>query len=279
MAVDVRDLIKKDKQFPSDLTGKAGYVPVVNPGETAHTHQAFVAQNHPAIIGGNATVSGNVFTFEPCECWDSTRLVYLQTTENKSVTLPSTVNATQIKYYFYLVKLVADGSCEFRAYLAKTGASSPATDAEVSNYRYRCFGRTFTDGVAVNCVVIGDTILFVQASKCISAVNLTTSYATIDHSDLLDVDELLGVQYGLYSPSTTIVAYICYSSLDGTNLECRIGRNGGHTIDEHGGAWGWSDDGVLPMLPYTSARKFSANIGTSPYAKLLYKSVRLKLSF
>jgi len=274
MAIDPRTYINYDKRHPASLSGEAGKALVVNSGENGYETASYSTGHHNDILGGDATVSGNTLTFTPCTAWDSTRLILLETTADTDVDLPETVSATQILYFIYLVKLDSDGSCEFRAYTAKTGAGSPEEDAEITHYRYRTFWRTFTDGAAVLAVLTGNYLTFGKSSQCVSTVSLTNLFATVDHSDLLDVDALDLIEYGGKSSSGAAV-YIL-SSLDGTNFEnfqvCLAGSN----TDTNILAWGYYNYSIFKLTPFVSTRQFKLDT-SSAGAALLFKTVKLKL--
>jgi len=273
MAADARLLVSIDKRFPASLAGEAGKVLFVNSEEDGYDHQTLASQHHNDILGGDATVSANTLTFTPCGCWDSTRTVYLETTGNETVALPTTTGTGQTKYFVFLVRLVADSSHEFRAYATKAAVES---DAEVSHYRYRTPWRTLATGVAIQAVLVGNTLAFAKASENRSTQTVTNAYATVDHTDLFDPADILEIKYGCFETSGAAVS--CTSSLDSTNVEAVIGNsyqsNLGDTANE---AWGpvWA---YIPMgyLPFTTARKFKLNT-TAANFRLAFRAIKLRL--
>lgn len=276
MTIDARTYVNFDKRHPASLAGGAGKTLVVNSGENAYELATFSSGHHNDIFGGNATVSANTITFEPCSCWDSTRLVWLETIADKTVVLPSTTDTVQTKYYIYLVKLDSDGSCEWRAYTAKAGAgaNSPEVDTDITQWRYRTFWRTLTTGVAVLAVLTRNILSFVKSSQNISTVALTTSYATVNHADLLDVDAIDEIWYGVKDVTGVSDAYV-YASLDGTNMDFQLFRAYMTNSDTDINSWGTvGSGGFFGFCAYVPTRKFK---GTTNVPKLAFKAVKLKL--
>ena len=104
--------------------------------------QSAVRGTRNSIDGGNITVSGNTLTITPCTCWDSTRLIYLTTTENKALVLGSDVSAT---YLIAQVRLAADSSVVFKAY---ADLAAIAADALQNAFRVIDFWQNTVAGVA-----------------------------------------------------------------------------------------------------------------------------------
>lgn len=262
MTADARALVALDKRFPASLTGDAGKALVVNPGETAYVHGIIAAQHHNDIIGGDATVSANTLTFLPCGAWDSGRTVYLETTGNKTVALPTDVAEGQTKFYVFLVRLVADASHEFRAYTSKAAVES---DAEVSYYRYRTPWRTLATGVAIQAVLVGNILAFSKTSENRSTQVITNSYAEIDHTDLFDPSDILEIRYGSYEPASSEV--FCTTSLNGVDPEVALPQT---RFAPAGDA-----DGIV-VFPFTTTRKFKLST-TAANFRLTFRVIKLRL--
>jgi len=124
------------------------------------------------IRGGDVTVSGQTLTIAPCSCKDSTGATRLYTGTNKTVVLAGTAN--QI-FHVFMVRLVADGSVEFRAYTTEGAVES---DAEVDAWRWRTFAINNGSGVTFAHVVKGMLLTFTGTCPTVtSTMNTATSVA------------------------------------------------------------------------------------------------------
>jgi hypothetical protein len=156
------------------------------------------------IDGGDITTSGQTITVTPTGCWDSTRLVWFETTVNKTVTASSTNNEEQ---YVFLVKLVSDGTCEFRRYTTYAGAGS---DAQVSAYRFISWAKNNGSGVLMPYRQVGDRIDWLSLSEMPvinSAVGAT--YASYSVSNVIPTS-LCAAWSPINDPGVTNVLYFSY---------------------------------------------------------------------
>ncbi len=169
------------------------------------------------IDGGDITTSGQTITITATGCWDSTRLVWLETTVSKTVTASSTNNQEQ---YVFLVKLASDGSCEFRRYTTYAGA---AADAQVSAWRFVSWGKNNSSGVLMQYVQVANRIQWIGAAANTPLVtsSLTTSFASYSLTSVMPVTYIKKWRLIGNQGAGVIIHY----SMDGTNT---IGR---HTDD------------------------------------------------
>jgi hypothetical protein len=150
------------------------------------------------ILGGDASVSGNIITFTPCSCWDSTRSVFLETTTDKTVDFGTpTANTT---YYLYAVKLTG-GTCEFRKYPNSTDVDA---DSGITAYRLRTFWRT--NGAQQVCPgkLTGNVLAFytpyivVGSALVLSTSGETSASGTVetDVASYFPVDNIIEIKTG-----------------------------------------------------------------------------------
>jgi len=111
------------------------------------------------IRGGDVTVSGNTLTITPTSCKDSTGQVALYTGSNKTCVLPGTNNGD---FYIFIVRLVSDSSCEFRAYTTYAG---PSSDAQIDKWRFVSFAKNNGSGVTMPFIQLGDRIDWITSTN------------------------------------------------------------------------------------------------------------------
>ena len=128
---------------PADYSGPGVWENQSSPfGDIGPTITATVPMQGD-IRGGGTTVSGNTLTIAPCSCKDSTGLIPLYTGVDKTVILTGTVNQL---FHIFMVRLVSDGSVEFRAYTTEAGVES---DAQVDAWRWIDFWKNNGSGVSI----------------------------------------------------------------------------------------------------------------------------------
>lgn len=159
------------------------------------------------ISGGDVTVSGNTLTITPTTCLDSGLTTKLYTSANQTLVIPSAANT---EYFVFLVKLVAGGTFEFRAYTTLAGVAS---DAAVDKYRFVSWCKTDGSSVVMPFIQNDDTIEFLGANLPQISATLTTSLASYAVSTVVSV-LCSEITYKSYNS----VAYSASYSFDGTNI-------------------------------------------------------------
>jgi hypothetical protein len=133
---------------------------------------------HNDIIGGDVTkTAATTLSITACRCWDSTRLVLLETTEAKTITAPTGSSwAANTTYHIYQVRVISGLTIEFRAYATEGGA---AADATINAYRWRAFWRTDGSGNLVPGKCVKNLLAFATPFIPVgSALVLSTSGET-----------------------------------------------------------------------------------------------------
>jgi len=193
---------------------------------------------HNDIIGGNITVSGNTLTIEPCGCWDSTRSVWLETSVNKDVILPSDVNQD---YFVFEVRLVADGTSDFKAYMTING---PESDALVDAWRQVSFAKNNGAGVIMPFRQNGDDIYYSAATSSGNLPQLTATVAAT----------LTGYPLSTVIP-TLLKGYVEIRSLAGGGIA--FSQNGTDVV------WEIASEAVHPLIPANDTLYFRYSSSSS----------------
>ena len=175
---------------------------------------------HNDIIGGDITVSANTLTITPCGCWDSTRTVWLESTENDAVVIPSTNN---LDSDVYIVRIAADSSIDFKSY-DHTGAG-PAGDATVNAYRRISFSKNDGTGVVMPFVQIEDHIEWITSVMPQITASLTASFVSYGLNTVIPntVWKLAGIYTVPVSGNTEF-------SYGGTTVDVTVGNTASGTV-------------------------------------------------
>ena len=165
--------------FTGDDVGKVLTI-VAGP---AAAYEPPIAPAHNDIIGGDITVAGNTLTIKPCGCWDSTRTVWLETTENKTIVLSGTINQD---FFGFIVRLL-DGTFGLRAY---TTLVEPLSDNQINAWRQITYAKNNGSGVTMPYIQVGNRIAWITSNRPILTPSLTTSYVVYSISSLLPIASL-----------------------------------------------------------------------------------------
>lgn len=168
------------------------------------------------IIGGDITVSANTLTITACGAWDSTKLIWLETTVNKTLVIPS-VNSTL--YYVFLVRLVSDSSLEFRSYTTEAG---PASDTQINAYRFISIAKTNGSAVVMPFRQIGNRYDFITADRPSVTATTTSSYVSYTLSSLLPTGLLETITFVNDNTLSTAVS-LSYNGTDLVGILLSIG--------------------------------------------------------
>jgi len=136
------------------------------------------------IRGYNASSSGNVVTVTPGSCMDSTGTIALETSENKTVTLPGTVNGD---FHIFVVRKTSDSSTEIRAYSTVAG---PASDTAIDSWRRLSFAKNNGSGVTMPFIQVGDRIDWITASKPQITATTTNAYVAYSVNNIIPISVL-----------------------------------------------------------------------------------------
>lgn len=135
------------------------------------------------IRGFDITKTGaNQITIFAGSCLDSTGLIPLSTATSKTATVPSTANTP---YYIFVVKLVSDGSCEFRLYTTEAAIES---DTQVSAWRKLDYCRTNGSNNCSDFVSVGGWHYNILATDSVTQSGVTTSPTAMSLSVQVPVD-------------------------------------------------------------------------------------------
>jgi hypothetical protein len=208
------------------------------------------------IFGGDITkTAANTLTIQPMSCLDSALAVKLYFDSAKTVTIPSVANTI---YHLFIVRKVADGLCEVRAYTTEAGVAS---DVQVNAYRWIGFWRTNSSTTCVIGLQVGDHLFFGKSSENVLSSGITTSYATISHAAMIPVSRIASIHYGVRDASVGSGEYII-ASIDGTNTAAMLGTPAASTSDTTNAAWSAGAGTQGTLIPFSDSMQFKSSTGT-----------------
>lgn len=237
------------------------------------------------IIGGDAshgTDAVNDLDFAPILCMDSTNgsAIYSATTLIKQLDAAWAVGnaggllngskAINTVYKWYALLKDSDQSVDF-GFLALADAIGSYLPAGYSKYRFLGFRHTNAAGAWAGFTQNGDYINGWTASENILSTGITTSYAVVDHTVLIDTSHIELIEYGVRD--ATLGANITASDDGGTNASFFIGRTSSSINDADANIWGSSAYGKAGLKPYSATRKFNTSSGT---LDLLCQAIKFK---
>jgi hypothetical protein len=197
------------------------------------------------IRGGDITVSGNTLTITPTSCKDSTGQVALYTGLNKTCVLPATNNGD---FYIFIVRLVSNSSCDFRAYSTYAG---PSSDAQIDRWRFISFAKNNGLGVTMPYIQIGGRIDWItKTSQPVIAAILTNSLTPYNIAAVLPVALLTEVVLA----NTAGAASAFTGSYDGSTI---------NTLTYASNSTDVVKDNILPVASYYAASAGGALLATS----------------
>lgn len=215
------------------------------------------------IRGGDITKTGaNQLTITAISCLDSTGLVELYTSTSLTLSIPSVANTV---YHIFIVKLVAGGTIEFRAY---TTEAAVASDAQVSKFRWVGFWKTNGSSNCVQGLLSGDCFAFLKASESVFVSGFSsTTFAALTLTSVIPVSRVTEIYLGLTSSSVddNFVSF----SIDGTNTTAHTrGYSSSSLMGDTLGPWGYGTSAfALRQIPikdgalYAKVASGSVNIG------------------
>ena len=271
VATNVQDALEELK---GDIEAKADPDDVVDTG-FGEMPTGIVMQG---FIGGDASLdtdSDHDIAFAPFLCKNSTNevVIYSTSTITKQVDaawaagddaggmLTGTVAANTC----YLWVAMGDGSTGVDiGFLALASIGDIATHVTAAGFSYyKIFGFRHTDASA-NWTAFQNTgpfCLSTVASENVISNGITTSYATVTHTNHIAEDYTELICYGVRDASEDGTGSGIIASDDGTNNTMFIGRPNGETDDTSVNAWAFLDTNIQ-WVPYSATREFISRSGT-----------------
>lgn len=127
-------------------------------------------------------------------------------------------------------------------------------------YSYRLLKYVHTNGAGEICLYsnIADVLTFYIASES-RIEQLTTGFATVDHSSIMPVDMIKGILYGFSTASTTDRGE---ASKDGTNVAYALGA-GNSINDTNIDVWGYNHYHSQALKTFDENMQFKTTSGTA----------------
>lgn len=204
------------------------------------------------VLGFDITKTGATqLTITPGTCKNHDGTTDLYTTTNTVINDAVVANTL---YHFAVVKLNS-GNMTVQRYASE---AAMAADVGVNITHFRWIGEWLSNGSDnyVVGIMVNGLMLRGKASECIISANITTSYATVNHTTQMTPSRVEAIEYGVSDASTS--DYIVGSD-DGASVSFYVSYSGAGAADTDYRAFGYY---TATLRPFNNARQFKALSGT-----------------
>lgn len=266
-------------------TGTGCWVKQVFDSNTMGTVPSTVITRNP-ICGGDAshgTDTTNDLDFAPLLCMDSTNTsrIYSSASMTKQLDaawaagtdaggLLNGSKAANTVYKWYALLKDSDNSVDF-GFLALADSIGTYLPSGYSKYRYLGFRHTTSGSAWAGFTQNGDYVNNWTASENVLSSGITSTYATVDHTVLIDTAHTELIEYGARDAASTVAMYA--SDDGGTNTAYYVGGTTTTVTDTNESIWGNGEYQKNGLKPFSTSRKFRSSTGTTD---LLCQAIKFK---
>jgi len=154
------------------------------------------------ILTGNvyglniSKTAANQLTITKGVAMDSTNRLVLTLAADDTLSIPSSASTI---YHVFVVRLVADGSIDTRAYTTESGVES---DVQVDAWRWIGFVRTNASSNICGFIMNGDLVEFLLRSENLLATLPILTLTSMSHSSLVPTARISEISYGFRANDT-----------------------------------------------------------------------------